>query len=411
MDLAETELRQALAEDPDDAPAHAALAMCLSDQEDSKAGTEEARRAIHLAPDMSFGHYALAYCLNDRNRHEEAETAIREAIRLDPEDADHHALLAATQYGLRRWPAALQAAEHGLRIDPEHIQCTNIRAMALTNLGRNEDAGAAIGTALANDPEDPLSHANMGWTLLHRRQPAEAMTHFREALRLEPGMEWAQAGIVEALKARNPIYRWLLAYFLWMSRLSRKAQWGVILGLYFGYKLVRGVARSNPEIAPWLYPLLIAYVIFALLTWVGEPLFNLLLRFNKFGRLVLSRQETIAANCLAGCLALGVLGAALYWATGWIFWILGGLFAAIMSIPLSSTIRRPAGWPRKLMTGYTSLLATMGGGAVAAMAVVQFWHPAPRAEAMFKPLLAIFIIGLVLFPFVGNFVAMVRVRR
>ena len=61
--------------------------------------------------------------------------------------------------------------------------------------------------------------------VLHQAQPKAALEHFREALRLDPNLQYAQAGIVEALKARNPIYRWMLGYFLWMGRLSDRAKW------------------------------------------------------------------------------------------------------------------------------------------------------------------------------------------
>ena len=43
----------------------------------------------------------------------------------------------------------------------------------------------------------------------------------------------------------------------------------------------RSAAASNPEIAPYVTPVLVTYMTFALLTWVGDPLFNLLLRFSR----------------------------------------------------------------------------------------------------------------------------------
>src|SRR5690606_21011372 len=121
------------------------------------------------------------------------------------------------------------------------------------------------------------SHANMGWTLLHQGQPRRAAEHFREALRLDPTSDWARSGIVEAMKARSPIYRVFLAYFLFMSRLSSGAQWGILIGGYAGYQTVRTIGRTHPALAPYLQPLIVAYVVFALGTIVAIPLFNLLL--------------------------------------------------------------------------------------------------------------------------------------
>src|SRR6266496_4742039 len=88
-ELAEKELRQALAADAQDAYAHALLALCLTEQEKFNDATNEAKLGIHLGPDLSFAHYAHARVLYDRNRYNEARFAIQEAIRLDSADADY----------------------------------------------------------------------------------------------------------------------------------------------------------------------------------------------------------------------------------------------------------------------------------------------------------------------------------
>lgn len=361
LELAEGAFRQALAEDPNDSRAHAFLAICLAHRKELKAATTEAAESIRLAPADSLGHSVLAHILAERNRHAEAESAIREAIRLNPYDADHHGTLAGIKLERRDWPAALDAAEHGLSIDPSHVRCTNLRAMALVKLGRRAEAGATIDTALAHDPDNAVTHANQGWTLLHAGQHRKALDHFREALRLEPGMEWAQLGIVEALKARNPIYRWMLLYFLWMSRLGAKAQWGIILGGYFGYMLLRTTLRNNPQLAPILLPVIVAYVIFVILTWLADPLFNLLLRFNRFGKYALSREQTWGSNLLAilfaGCVAM--LGA--WWATGRSAFLHGALLVGLLALPASSIFRLPKGWPRNVVVAACSALLVLAG--------------------------------------------------
>src|SRR5690606_1373599 len=152
----------------------------------------------------------------------------------DSANADFYAQLATVLFQQKKWQAALDASLEGLKFDAEHTGCTHLRSMALTQLGRQQEAIATVDSALARDPDNEYAHTNKGWALLHEGKPKEALEHFREALRLDPNYEYAQHGIVEALKARNFIYRWMLAYFLWMSRLSDRAKWGVILGGYFG---------------------------------------------------------------------------------------------------------------------------------------------------------------------------------
>ena len=163
-----------------------------------------------------------------------------------------------------------------------------------------------IATALARNPESAFTHANQGWTLLHQGDHRRAFEHFREALRLDPEIDWARQGIVEAMKARNPLYRPLLGYFLWMSRLSDKAQWAVIIAIYMGPKILNAVAKANPALVPWVAPLVAVILLFVVMTWVADPLFNLMLRLDKFGRLALSREQVVASNWIGACL-IGVL--------------------------------------------------------------------------------------------------------
>lgn len=407
-DLAQAELRRALAEDPDHAPAHALLSLCLTDAEQFEEATREAQTAVFQAPDLALSHYALAYAMQHRNRYREARAAIDEAIRLDPYDVDCFAVLAAIEFEQRNWQAALEAAEHGLQINPQNGPCSNLRAMALVKLGRTSEANATIDATLARDPESAFTHSNMGWTCLHTGATGKALEHFKEALRLEPGLEPARAGMIEALKARNFIYRWLLGYFLWMSRLSRKGQWAVILGGYFGYRMLRNVARQSPELAPYLYPILGAYVIFALLTWIGDPLFNTFLRFSRFGRLALSREQTIASNVFVGCVVAIAAAVLLYAVTGQGMAFVAALFMLVLLIPVNGTLKQPAGWPRRVLAAYTLLLAAAG---VAGL-ILLFTHTAGETpHPALTACLAFFLLGSVTFGFVANALGMVRVRR
>jgi tetratricopeptide (TPR) repeat protein len=401
-DLAERELRQALAADPDHALAHAYLSQCLLERDQLADATEEAKAAVRLAPELPFAHAALARALVRRNYLREALASAREALRLDPTDADHYALLAGIHLERRDWPAALEAAEEGLGHDAEHVGCNNLRAMALTKLGRTAEAGATIAAALSRDPEDPFSHANQGWTALHEGDTKKALEHFREALRLDPELDYARAGLVEALKARNPIYGLMLRYFLFMSRLSGKAQWAIILGGYVGYQVLRRVGAENPEWMPWVRPLLLAYFVFAVMTWIAAPLFNLLLRLNRYGRHALSADQRRGANLVAA-VGLPALVFVLAWlVTGNDLALAGAVFFGFLLLPASAIFTCDAGWPRWCMTAYTILLACLPPAAVALWLVDR-----ALAELGFLG----FVWGSVLSGVVANALLMTRAKR
>jgi Tfp pilus assembly protein PilF len=359
LDLAEPEVRKALGDDPDNALAHSLLAICLLEREDWDAATEAARNAVHLAPESPFAHSTLARVLAERQDLDQALKSAEESLRLDPTDADTYALLSVIHNLRRNWSRALHAAEQGLEHDAEHVGCNNARAMALTKLGRTAEAGTTLASALAREPENSLSHANLGWTFLHEGNGKQALEHFRESLRLDPTDDYARAGLVEALKARNPIYGLMLRYFLFMSGLSGRARWTFVIGAYVLYRILLTLASSNPKWAPWIMPVLIAYFVFVVMTWLSQPLFNLLLRLNRYGRHALSDDQRRGAN-LVGLLAIPTLLCLGQWLAyrGNSSWSLMGIaYFGLLLLPASAIFKCPAGWPRWCMAAYTLALS------------------------------------------------------
>lgn len=380
-ELAEIELRQALREDPDNPRALALLAICLCVREQYSEATETAERAIRAAPDSPLGFQALGSVLNDRNRFKEAQAAIEEALRLDPYDVRSFGALAQTLIHQKEWQSALNVAESGLDIDAEDVDCANLRAIALVKLGRREEAGAMIDVALGKNPDNPITHANQGWTLLEQGEPKKAMEHFREALRLDPANEWARGGIVEALKAQNFIYAIMLKYFLWMARLKPGAQWGVLIGVYLGNRALGGLSEANPALAPWILPLRILLFSFVVMTWTAGGLFNLLLRANRFGRLALSREQTVASNWLGLTLFLALVS--LGFCIGFSFesvFLVPLIVFGLLLLPVAGAFRGE-GWKRRTLVAATIGIAAIGVMAVA-LAVASIFQPLETAESL-----------------------------
>src|SRR5262249_14900522 len=294
FDLAEQEVRRDLEIEPDNATAHALLGLCLAERGQNREAMWAAQEAVASEPDLSFAHYALASVMQDRERLDEAEQSILEAIRLDPKNTNYLAQLASIRCDQGRWQDALDVTEQALRIDPEHIASINLRALALNKFGRAAEARAAIESALIRDPLNAVTHANQGWACLQRGDVTHALEHFREALRLDAEFAMARHGIVECLKTRYIIYRLLLRFMLWMAGLSKRAQWGLLLGGAVGYLGLLYVKGEWPAYAPIIWPVLIIYLLFGVLTWIADPLFNLLLRLDPSGRLALTPAQLAA---------------------------------------------------------------------------------------------------------------------
>jgi len=407
------QFRQALAENPDDAEAKSWLALALVGLKQYAEATRLAQEAVHGSPDDELSHYALAFVWRERNYLQEALTAIREAVRLGPWDAANCSLEAQIHLDLRDWKATLAAAERGLQIDPENIGCNNLRSIALTKLGRGEDASAAMESVLARNPENAVSHATQGWNYLHGGKITPALEHFREAMRLDPNDEWARSGIVEAMKARNPFYALMLKYFLWMGSLSGRAQGMIIFGGYLGNRMLAGFATENPSLALWVLPIRIAYGVFVVSTWLASPLFNLLLRFDRFGRYALSRDQVVATNWLGAALglcALGLLGGAL---TGFpMFWVTWAVVFGLLSLPLTSIFNASGGWRRVTLIGMTAGLFLIGLIALAGWGFYALGTAeAASWEKIGSSFFTLFLIGIFVTMILTNFVIFQRGKK
>ncbi|MEO7412511.1 MAG: tetratricopeptide repeat protein [Opitutaceae bacterium] len=389
---AERETLLALAQQPDDPGALALLALSRTDQQKYTAALAAARSAVGLAPDDAYFHYVHGFVLHRLDQNSEAVQAAQEALRLAPDEADYFSLLAAIELSRRNWSLALTASEQALALNPEHVNAANLRAMALVRLGRKEEATATVDHALHRAPENAFSHANQGWNCLHRNDPARAQDHFREALRLDPNLDYAREGMLEALKATNPIYRGMLAYFLWMGALSGKLQWAFILGTFFGVRMIRELATKQPHLGVVLWPLLVLFYAFIYLSWTAMPMFNFLLRFNRFGRHILTQDQRVATNWF-GAFFLGALGALVWWlATKDPLALLVLVVLTVLSLCIAATFAK-CGRARMILGIATAVLAAIGAGGILLLAL--------GTEAG-STLLSAFVFGFIGFQILAN---------
>jgi tetratricopeptide (TPR) repeat protein len=408
-DMAEKEFRAVLVLEPNNARAHAMISFCMLRRNAYAEATDEAKQAIQLQPNSHFGYSALALVLNERELLKEATDAINRAIQLDPGNSNHYGRLAEIRFKQRNWSGALEAADRGLQLDPESHICVNARGMSLVKLGRRDDAGATLMGALAKDPHNAVTHANQGWALLHKHDHRAAMEHFREALRIDSELQWAKAGMVEAIKAKNPIYGLMLRYFLFMSRLKYRAQWGIIVGAWLGYHVLSVLMAAYPALRPVTLPLIIAYFLFVLMSWMATPFFNLLLRLNRFGRFALSRDQILASNWLCGCLAGGILLFTIGAFTDFRLIVVGIMLAAL-SLPITTIYRRSRGKPRHILMGYTACVSLLG---VATCISMFFSTPREslKLDEVSANLIVGFFFGVVMTSWIANAVLMLRAKR
>lgn len=290
------ELQQVLASEPNHPYAHALLGVSATELGRHDEALEHLKFALGQQPDNPYFLYLMGLIYTRKDDLTNATKFVLSAISFDPHNADYFGLLAMIKMDERNWEEALTYANRGLQADPENLICLNSRSTALLKLNRKEESFETIKEALQNDPHNSHTHANLGWGWLERGDHNKALESFREALKLDPENNYAKAGLVEALKARYWFYRVFLQYVFWMTKKNAKYQWMFVIGIWVGIRLLDGVGRSNPQLEPFITPLVYLYSAFAVSTWILEPLSNLFLRLNVYGRYALTSDQIKAST-------------------------------------------------------------------------------------------------------------------
>lgn len=357
---AEKSLVDALSLEPTNITALSLLALCKYETEKINDALILIKQAVGLDPDndhLLYLHALFSFRADDLRN---AEQMIKNAIAFNPANANYHGLMANIKLHQRAWQEALDQANIGLSIEAENLECLNARATALLKLDKKTESFDTIREALQQDPENDNTHSNIGWSQLESGEVEKALESFRNALRFNPQNEFAKSGMVEALKARYLFYKWFLKYAFWINNLKAKGQWFFIVGMFIGVRVLSELADNNSDYAPFIKPIVYVYFAFAISTWIIEPLSNLVLRFNIFGRYALTRHEIIASNFVGFSFGLAAITAVAFMITEESFFLILMLYFTLMMLPFGSMLRPNILRNRQILIGLTVIIGTIG---------------------------------------------------
>lgn len=389
---AEKVLIDLLSQFPTDIRVLGLLSEVKLQQDKTDEAEELINSAIGLSPDIGYLYYLKSRVAIDRKKYDEAENCLKQAISIEPTDADFYALHASIKLMRKNYEGALETANSALEHDPENISALNTRSTALLKLDRHEESHQTIEGALREDPNNAHTHANYGWNLLEKGDHNKALKHFSEALKNNPTMEYAQIGMAEALKARYIVYRWFLKYSFWISNLTAKYQWIVFIGFFVGFRVLRSVARNSPALEPYLTPVILIIALMAFSTWVITPISNLFLRFNKYGKHLLSKKEILSSNfvCIAAFIFLAATAGYFITQIGQLLPV--AVFGLTMMIPLSAMFAETK--YKHVLVIYTAVLAIVGG--------LALYDVFTKQQAV-GTAATLYIVGIFAFQWVANF--------
>ena len=196
MNLAESSVRL----DPRSSFAFAILSYVHAMDGNYEAAMEAAKRAVKLNPyDMGArGVLGIAHLVI--GEHRQAIELFSAAVQRGNSDPRYKwaALNAFSHYLVGQYDASLSWAREALYLNPNHLQVLAVRAAALAQLGRAEEAAKAAQVLLGNFPGLTVERhlRNFRW------KTPEDIAHYRDGL-LKAGVPFSKLTLVESASMRT----------------------------------------------------------------------------------------------------------------------------------------------------------------------------------------------------------------
>jgi adenylate cyclase len=196
MILAESSVRL----DPRSSFAFSILAYVQAMEGNYDAGLDAARKAVELNPYDMGARGVLGICHLVVGEHRQAIELFSTAVQRADSDPRYQwaALNAFSHYLLRQYDASLSWAREALYLNPDHLQVLAVRAAALAQLGRTDEAAKAARVLLTSFPGLTVERhlRNFRW-----KTPAD-IAHYREGL-LKAGVPSTKLTLVESASKRT----------------------------------------------------------------------------------------------------------------------------------------------------------------------------------------------------------------
>lgn len=388
---AETIVKELLSQDPENVYYLYVLSRIFIAKKQFSDALQTVEMAIGLEPDWDQLIYLQGICLYNLDKTKLALEALNHGLELNPQNNAIFGYIAYINFNEKNFEKALDYANKALEIEPEDVFALNTRSSALVKLDRQEEAFETIEGALNHDPNNDYTHANYGWGLLEKNDHKKALEHFKEALSHQPNNAYAQAGMLEAIKATNPIYRMFLKYNFWITKQTAKYQWAFLILFVFGTRIVRNVADTNQVLGNILYPIYYILIAFAVSTWLVNPISNLFLRFNTYGKLLLDKKEKLSSTLVAVALGVSILSLVLFFILNHFVFIYFVLFGVTIAIPLSSMFTDTK--PKNILVYYTIGLAVLG---IHVLINLSFYNILPAVAP-------IYLFGFIAYQWIANY--------
>jgi serine/threonine-protein kinase len=188
-----TVFRRALRIDPDFAPARGNMGLWLKRKGAWYFAIQEYREALQADPGLAPAHFNLGEIQAGSGWINDAIDHYREALRVDPDFARAHHYLGVALLAKRRMDEVYEAYPVGVE------SLNQFRGLA------QAQALAYYWQGYSNDPKWLPAWKGVGIPAADCNRIEEAIDHYRQAIRVEPGWFWPHGGLGQALLAKGQL--------------------------------------------------------------------------------------------------------------------------------------------------------------------------------------------------------------
>ncbi|MEM8600960.1 MAG: tetratricopeptide repeat protein [Bacteroidota bacterium] len=212
--------------------AQVVLGRALAAMDSTATALAVLQEAAAATPDYAWAHYWLGHTLHAAGRSAEAVTTLDRAVALAPKLVEAHLKRAEALNADGRATDAVAAWRTGLALDPEHHP-GGWNNLGFALLQQNDLAGAeaALGRAVALDPDFAVARVNLGTTYLVAAQQdptrlGDAADQFERALVADPAYAPAlgNLGVIRAQQGRTAEARQLFERLLALNPTDQRAR-------------------------------------------------------------------------------------------------------------------------------------------------------------------------------------------
>jgi len=236
--------REWLSADPENSRAHLAAGQAFLNLQRFPEADSHLRRALAGEPENSTAHRFMSIALFHTKRFKEADAEAQKAISLSPHDHYNWYHLALMFYRQGDKTSAIKYARKARELAPRDADVINLIALCSPSerLTHYEEA-------LELDPENAQVHNNIGaYHMNVTKDYTKAEECFRRALFFDPALKMARTNLFQALKRRDKVYHalclprdWMLQAFAFMrkTRKSNIALYIVLIPIWlYAFRLV-----------------------------------------------------------------------------------------------------------------------------------------------------------------------------